>query len=416
MKIKVSKSGTQSELWYNTADETLQSRPSERTPTGRAGAAARVMGGKRDIGGTMPPGEVLLDRLCRLDPDEGESLSIQLAANLRREIASGALSPGDRLPTIRELAVRCGTSLKVPLRAIALLSTEGLVRAHPRFGCVVAEGTHHPCRGRVLYIHTGYIGDFYRASLFGHLAEQLQSADYRLEQCYVSTGGCGRNLSAVERQMHDQYVLAITTGMDPFLLRRVEASGIPYLVSGTECLSDARNQVGNIDTIDLAALTELVSRCRSAGVEKLLLVGFDYGRRLGRFMRGKGFDVESLEVAPADNTDRLDSFKHMAFDALSARLASGRPVDAVLFLDDYLTRGGLWAIAGAGLRVPDDIRIATYANTGDCPFFSAGLSCIVYDPPAFAAKIASSVLRFLRDGSAIGRIILPLRFVPGQTL
>lgn len=357
-----------------------------------------------------------MGRVCTLARAGEGTLSGQLAANLRREMACGALAPGDRLPTLRELAARCGTSIKVPLRAIADLEAEGLVRARPRLGCVVSSGVRTLCKGRVLYIHTGYIGDFARASLFGHLGEQLQTAGYRLEQCYVSTECCGRNLSAVERQLHDRYDLAITTGMDPFLLRRVEASGIPYLVVGAERLSDASNHVGNIETVDLAALSALVSRCRSSRVEKMLLVGFDYGRRLGRFMRGKGFTVESLEVAPPDNVGRLDSFKCMAYDALSARLASGGPVDAVLFLDDYLARGGLWAVADAGLRVPDDIRVATYANVGDCPFFSASLSCITYNPPAFAKRIASAVLRFLKDGRAVGKILLPLRFVPGRTL
>ena len=364
----------------------------------------------------MPPGEASLARVCRLDRDGDESLSGQLAANLRREIACGALGPGDRLPTLRELAVRCGTSLKVPLRAIADLESEGLVRARPRLGCVVAGCTHVPCKGRILRIHTGFIGDFYRASLFGHLGELLQAAGYRLEQCYVSTERCGRNLSAIDRHLHDRYDLVMTTGMDPFLLRRVEASGIPYLVFGAECLPGARNQVGSAEFVDLAALSAFVTRCRFLSVERLLLVGFDYGSRLGRFMRGNGFTVEGLEVSPADDVDRLESFKRLTFDALSARLASGRNPDAVLFLDDYLARGGLWAVVGSGLRVPDDIRVATYANRGDCPFFGTSLSRLEHDPPAFARKIASAVLRFLQSGRAIGKVFLPLRFVPGRTL
>ena len=69
----------------------------------------------------------------------GVSLWRQIACELERAIAAGAYSPGDRLPTEAELAVRFGVNRHTVRRAMEELSGRGLVRIEQGRGSFVAE-------------------------------------------------------------------------------------------------------------------------------------------------------------------------------------------------------------------------------------------------------------------------------------
>jgi integrase len=55
------------------------------------------------------------------------SPSRRVAAGLRDQILSGALQPGQQLPTVKELAVANGIAVGTTQRALALLAQERLV-------------------------------------------------------------------------------------------------------------------------------------------------------------------------------------------------------------------------------------------------------------------------------------------------
>ena len=75
----------------------------------------------------------------RLDRAGSASLSSQLADNLRRAIRNHIFRPGDVLPGIRRLAELCGTSVRVPIQALAELESEGLIKSRARIGSAVAR-------------------------------------------------------------------------------------------------------------------------------------------------------------------------------------------------------------------------------------------------------------------------------------
>jgi DNA-binding transcriptional regulator YhcF (GntR family) len=68
----------------------------------------------------------------------------RIVADLRRRIAEGELRPGDRVPSTRQLTIRWGVALATATKALATLRQEGLVRAVPRVGTVVAEPAPAP--------------------------------------------------------------------------------------------------------------------------------------------------------------------------------------------------------------------------------------------------------------------------------
>lgn len=64
--------------------------------------------------------------------------SERVAAEIRERIGSGSLRPGDRVPSARQITREWGVAIATATRVLAMLRDEGLVRAVPGVGTVVA--------------------------------------------------------------------------------------------------------------------------------------------------------------------------------------------------------------------------------------------------------------------------------------
>ncbi|WP_030240455.1 TetR/AcrR family transcriptional regulator C-terminal domain-containing protein [Streptomyces sp. NRRL S-350] len=62
----------------------------------------------------------------------------RIADEIARRIAEGALAPGERVPSTRQIAREWGVALATATKALTTLRLEGLVEARPRIGTVVA--------------------------------------------------------------------------------------------------------------------------------------------------------------------------------------------------------------------------------------------------------------------------------------
>ena len=65
----------------------------------------------------------------------------QLIRQIRAGIVSGAFSPGEWLPSVRDLAMEAGVNPNTMQRALAQLEAEGLVRTERTTGRFVTEDT-----------------------------------------------------------------------------------------------------------------------------------------------------------------------------------------------------------------------------------------------------------------------------------
>jgi GntR family transcriptional regulator len=77
--------------------------------------------------------------MIKIDPASPVPLYRQISAQLRRLIAVGALKPGDRLPTVRELAARVRVNRNTAARAIQQMEADGLVSTRVGKGTFVSE-------------------------------------------------------------------------------------------------------------------------------------------------------------------------------------------------------------------------------------------------------------------------------------
>jgi len=75
--------------------------------------------------------------LVRLDPSSPEPPYEQISAQVTARVASGELTPGTRLPTVRALATTLGVATNTVARAYRELEHAGVVTTRGRAGTVV---------------------------------------------------------------------------------------------------------------------------------------------------------------------------------------------------------------------------------------------------------------------------------------
>lgn len=78
----------------------------------------------------------------RIDPASETPLFEQLAASIRSSIVDRSLSPGERLPSARELAESLAINMHTVLRAYQELRNEGFIELRRGRGAIVAATSH----------------------------------------------------------------------------------------------------------------------------------------------------------------------------------------------------------------------------------------------------------------------------------
>jgi GntR family transcriptional regulator len=65
--------------------------------------------------------------ILRIEPSSGIPITRQIADQIRAQCAAGNLQPGDRLPSVRELARQLAVNQNTILRVYERLTAEGLI-------------------------------------------------------------------------------------------------------------------------------------------------------------------------------------------------------------------------------------------------------------------------------------------------
>ena len=113
-----------------------------------------------------------------IDKASGKGLVELTVAGIRRAILDGAYAVGEVLPTQDEMAKVLGVSIRVTREALAKLAEEGLVSARGRRGTVVLPPGTRKWKGRIVYLHSPYVGSYHFARFEETLAREIAAADW----------------------------------------------------------------------------------------------------------------------------------------------------------------------------------------------------------------------------------------------
>src|SRR6478672_10965182 len=89
-----------------------------------------------------------MDMTLRVDGRSGVPPYLQLAQQIRQAIVAGVLSPGDQLPTVKEIVAMVAVNPNTVFKSLRELEHEGLVEGRPGAGTFVLRRPPGPTPGR----------------------------------------------------------------------------------------------------------------------------------------------------------------------------------------------------------------------------------------------------------------------------
>ncbi len=341
--------------------------------------------------------KVLLESLDKLPFAVARSsratLVEQVAEGLRRAIDSGFYKPGDVLPTTRGLAAALGVSRIVTRAAVRELAEAGIINPKPSVGSVVLGRHGKLWRGNVLFISRAK-GWMYYANVFtATLRTRIVKAGWLFTHVAVEPSADSKvDVSELELQLTHPVTLAVVLFDNPVAERLLSRSGIPFVTIGDVPSCRLKGCVGHVRYDRSAVASEIAKAAVEAGVKAALQVGCADFDDVGAALKVAGIRTTKWTIPiPRDGIMPM-AVSFAARDAFAAWLRKEKQPDFIYFSDDYLCLGALAAFVAAGIRVPDDVRVATWANSGNGPFYAKELTRTEMDPQCDADRIATAVL------------------------
>ena len=346
-------------------------------------------------------------------------LFTQIVNGIREAIITGYYAPGDKLPSSRELCPILGVSRIVTQAALEQLAAEGFVVSRPRIGTVVRNRNAKQWLGQVVLVGPEGDDNYFQAILSGTLRDRLTESGFLFNQVCVRRTSAGRpdftHLDAMLSRSVD-LVIALYTREDTF--RYLARRKVPYVAFWEKPRKPAK-AVGFTHLDYNLAVEDFAMECSRLGVQECVEVYWDdLMCDVAPICRKVGIRTHKVKIPVDVSSGRLAAVKQAGFDMFSSFASHGRiRRDAVYFVaDDYLASGALLALACAGLSVPGDIRIATWANTGLGPVYPKVLSRMEIDPIAASSLIASASLEYLKTGHYLSGGVVGPKWVAGETM
>ena len=337
-----------------------------------------------------------------------EPLTSQIEHGIVRGIETGFWKPGDILPTLDEFAAATGVSLIVVRNAIRRLVDAGRINPRPGVGTIVLDSSTRLWRGHVVIVDFETRSNFFYSRVSGILRERLIRANYLPSVVSVAAEEYDMEpLNAILRQpVSLAVVLGVGHGNDAATVKRIIAAGVP-VVTFSERKQPLPKVVGHMRLDDSGAMEDFARHCVESGVRKIAHVRLKPQNEYADAMPWERFGIatEIWRIKPFDGVDPIENIQRGTMDFFETRLASGKfnLPDIIYFDDDYAATAAIVALLRQGVRISDDVQIASWMNRGSPPPFAGSLACIEADPFRCGEMLSEISLAFL-SGKAIPKV------------
>lgn len=340
----------------------------------------------------------------RVDRSSAKRLSDLVGEGLRKAILSGFYKAGDVLPARDRLAAHYGVSETVVRKALQGLMSENLLVSRPKIGCTVLKPKARKTFEKVLIAISEQSGSYALSVSEAMIESVLIRAGYcpysvKLES--QRDGSIDRELFRMALEHKPDFVVISCSELHQKALRGiVERQGCPYLVIG----DDRRSRQGEIADIGMSyvkPLEDVVEHCRRARVCNICQVDFGSDSPIMNIwnrLRTSEMFIERLSVDMRPVYANLEAIQRASAEAMQRRLKAGPLPDLLFFVDDYLTMGALPALLEKGVRIPEDVKVVTFANRGFGPVFTKPFARIEVDMRKRGKAIAEGLVAWFRTG------------------
>lgn len=352
--------------------------------------------------------------------DDSRSLLDQVTDGLREAIVRGYYAPGDVLPSSNELVPILGVSRIITQNALARIAAEGYIASRVGVRSVVRDRNAKQWRGHVVFVYPQGDVDYFPTIFAEELRLGLNRAGYLFTRASVGRaldgGPC--DFSLLDAALSRSVDLAVVFDNRAAIFRHLAARKIPY-AAVAHCNAAPAGAVGLTRFDYEAAVPHFVSACRSGGIRSAIVLRWDSMMcNAAPALNAAGIVVRTVSVKPDFACGKHFGVEAAGYAGFEKLANSGRlsPETVVFVTDDYLARGALSAMLAAGLRPPEDFRLAVWSNAGIGPYFPRELSRMETDPRADGATAAAAALAYLETGRYPDDTAIRPRWIPGETM
>ena len=352
--------------------------------------------------------------------NDARSLLDQVADGLRDAIVSGHWKPGDAIPSSRELVDLLGVSRIVTKAALARLAAEGYIVSRTGLKPVVRDRGEKQWNGHVAFVCPDREVGYFQTLFADELRNRMNEAGLLFSHAGVRMQpdrAC--DFSILDAVLSRSISLAVVLYDRPQICRYLAKRGIPHVSIGAT-QRQSMHLVGNVRFDYNLAVSCFAAACASASVREVVQVGWldKHLRDATTALRAAGIRVRNVTAKPDFGIPIPETVERAGYKTFTRLVSKGSfSRDTVyLIFDDYLMRGALTAILEAGLRIPDDIRLATWANRGLGPMFSRPFSRMEMDPVEAGRIVADALLAYLRGGAFPPNVVIGPKWIEGGTI
>ena len=348
----------------------------------------------------------------------------QITRQLRELISSGALKPGDRLPSTLDLCRQWGARPCTVQAAMVPLVREGLLQRLPRHGTTVAERKSRPLSRVAVYLTEDVFrdeGSTFLRTLHNSLKAQLHKLGVELETWVDPRGHAqgravwGDLMTAAQNRRFDALIVPD--------LQASQASWIGRLPVPVACMSP--NAGPNVVSVDYASVFILglkslkAQGCKGIGV--ISGFGAEEIRRSGARSVGQeamesfretvgqlGLKVRDEWVrTPHKALSSQAAFQQFGYESMHALWRHEKRPDGLIVSDDVMLAGVFSAMLELGIHTPGDLKLVGYKNSAIPVFTPLAVTFAEVSTDEIAKALLDQIQKQLKGEPVVRRLIPP---------
>ena len=329
-----------------------------------------------------------------------------------------------RKPTIRDVAAAAGVSHGTVSRVIngghwvSPEARESVERAIRETGYTANHAARSLATGRansLAFLLTEpqhlLFADPTFALLLRGATEALAQRSMTLVLMIADTAAERANVEQYVRAGHVDGVLLISSHESNPLLASLIAAGVPTVCTGVP-LGD-RAHVPTVSVDEERSAREMTRYLREQGHRRIAVITGPNDTPGGRYRLG-GFRAEMGDLFDPDLVEQ-DVYSSDAGAAAMARLLERAPdIDAVFAASDVMAVGAIATLRRHGRRVPDDVAVAGFDDSGLAATHDPPLTTMRQPWSEISSAMVDMVLKVIAGG-APDPLVLPTALVVRET-
>ncbi|MEQ6896596.1 LacI family DNA-binding transcriptional regulator [Microbacterium sp. KR10-403] len=245
------------------------------------------------------------------------------------------------------------------------------------------------------------------ARLLKGAAEALAQRSMTLVLLVASTPAERETVTHFVQAGHVDGVMLISSHEADPLLEKLVAAGVPTVSCGIPLGHDV--EVGTVSVEEEESARTMVRYLRERGYRRIAMIAGPADTPGGRY-RLKGFRDELGDAFDPDLVADGDYSFASGANALEQLLRADRDFDAVFAANDLMAAGAVSALRRAGLRVPDDVAVAGFDDSGLAETNEPPLTTMRQPWERISAEMVSLLLEAV-EGATPRAVTLPTTLV-----